>query len=180
MVGGFVQKQQVGIGQQQPCKLRLVALAAAEGVRAAVKLLLRKAQTKERGACPCPIGRAAEVVIAACQAVLAVDEPFTPCFAAVGIELAADKLKLVFDAHKLRKDLERVFVEGFVRIGDALGHAAYLRFGAEIDVPFVIALLPEEYAEQRGLAAAVHADKADMVARIDFKADARKQHPCHK
>ena len=67
-------------------------------------------------------------------------------------------LQLLLRVHKRPEGFKCCVVYGLVGVRNGLGHAHYAGVFCAEKLARVVTFLPEQYTEQRGFAAAVHAD----------------------
>ena len=89
--------------------------------------------------------------------------------AACGGDFGINPVGFSLNCGKLRKNLKNLVEQGTDFGRNILIHAADFCSARNVDSAFIGLLFAEKNAEKRGFAAAVDADKADMIPGFDFK-----------
>ena len=165
VVGGFVEEQDVGFGEQDACHGGAHLPAAGKRVQRIVEEFLVEAESGERGFGTVPGVVAAEVFVGRLQVAEFVQQ----------LRIGGIGLKRAFDLSQPRLDERQIARGGHVGqhvlllVGkvDLLAQDADAETFGDHDLALVGRELPEDHAEDGGLAGAVRADHADAFALID-------------
>ena len=179
MIRWLIQKKQVRSGEQHPRKLRLVAFSSAHVGKRLLQFRLREAEPEERRARAAAEGQPSAVLIALAQGMLAAHKRIQFFFRRV-LQGRIYFLHRCLKLHERGKHRKRRLIYACVRVFDALRHGDYARAAVFVNSSLIRLFLPQQDAEQRRFSTAVHADEANLVLFVDFKANVFKEQPLYE